>query len=49
MLTDVRITAIMDGELTSQTACDRLVHEDLEKGGRDNIAVIVAHFDAAEK
>jgi protein phosphatase len=44
MVSDARITAILHEELEPQGACERLVAEGNEKGGRDNITAIVARF-----
>ena len=46
MLADERIAAVLHAEPDPQAACDRLVTEANEQGGRDNITVIVARFEA---
>lgn len=45
MLKDDEICDILQTERDPQMACDRLVNEALEKGGRDNITTIVTRFD----
>ena len=46
MLTDDRIVAILSAELDPQAACQRLVDEANDRGGRDNITCIVARLEA---
>jgi protein phosphatase len=46
MLADDRIRAVLQAEPDPQAACDRLIAEANEQGGRDNITVIVARFEA---
>jgi serine/threonine protein phosphatase PrpC len=46
MLSADRIAAVLDCEREPQAACNRLVEEALENGGRDNVTVIVTHFSA---
>ncbi len=46
MLSDDRITAILAAESEPRPACERLVAEANAQGGKDNITVIVAHFEA---
>ncbi len=41
---DDTIAATLDGALTSNEACDRLLQRALDGGGRDNITVIVGAF-----
>ena len=45
-LSDAEIAAILSAEAEPQAACERLVAEAEAHGGRDNITVIVARFDA---
>jgi PPM family protein phosphatase len=47
MVPDARIAAILQEEPEPQGACGRLVGEANERGGRDNITVIVASFAEA--
>jgi serine/threonine protein phosphatase PrpC len=47
MVSDERIAAILQAEHEPKVACERLVAEANEHGGRDNITVIVARFEAA--
>jgi len=44
MVSDTRIAAILQEEQEPRRACERLAAEANEKGGRDNITVIVACF-----
>jgi serine/threonine protein phosphatase PrpC len=46
MLSNERIAAHLQTERDPQKACNRLVDEALEQGGRDNVTVVVARFDA---
>jgi serine/threonine protein phosphatase PrpC len=46
MVSDERIAAILQAEHEPRAACERLVAEANEHGGKDNITVIVAHFEA---
>jgi protein phosphatase len=46
MLPDDRIAAILAAECEPRLACERLVEEANEQGGRDNITAIVARFQA---
>jgi len=46
MLSDEQISAILQDELEPQSACERLVAEANARGGKDNITVIVARFEA---
>lgn len=46
MVPNDRITAILADDPDPRRACDRLVDEALERGGRDNVTVIVSHFGA---
>ncbi len=45
MLSDERIAAILRTEIDPQKACDALVDQAIEQGGRDNVTAIVAAFD----
>jgi protein phosphatase len=45
MLTDDRISGILQEEKEPRRACERLVAEANEQGGKDNITVIVACFE----
>src|SRR6185369_11840263 len=45
MLADEQIEAILCRELDPNLACNALVEQALENGGRDNITAIVAAFD----
>ena len=45
MVSDARITEILQEERKPQQACERLVAEANEQGGKDNITVIVAYFE----
>ena len=45
MVKDDRIAAILQEEHDPRRACERLVAEANEQGGKDNITVIVAGFD----
>jgi protein phosphatase len=47
MLADDRITATLKAEADPRRACERLVAEANEQGGRDNITAIVSRFEAA--
>jgi protein phosphatase len=47
MLDDGRVAALLTGEADPKAACERLVAEANQKGGKDNITAIVAHFDSA--
>lgn len=44
MLPNDRMAAILQTERDPRTACERLVDEALEQGGKDNITVIVTHL-----
>ena len=46
MLDDDRIAAVLAAEGEPDSACERLVDEANEKGGSDNITVIVARLEA---
>jgi serine/threonine protein phosphatase PrpC len=46
MVSDDRIAAILQAEHEPTAACERLVAEANEHGGKDNITVIVARFEA---
>lgn len=46
MVPDDRIAAIIQAEPDPQTACQRFVTEANQRGGNDNITVIVARFEA---
>lgn len=45
MVPDDRIAAILAGDADSQSAAERLVAEANERGGKDNVTVIVARFE----
>ena len=47
MIEDARIAAVLAAEAQPRPACERLVAEANEAGGRDNVTVIVARFDGA--
>lgn len=44
MISDEQIAAILAGAETSDLACQRLLEQALEAGGRDNITVVVARY-----
>jgi serine/threonine protein phosphatase PrpC len=48
MVSDEAITAILRAELDPQAACTKLVAQANEAGGRDNITVLIARFDAVD-
>jgi protein phosphatase len=45
MLSNDDITAVLDSELDSRRACERLVAQANERGGRDNTTVIVGRYE----
>jgi protein phosphatase len=47
MVPDARIAAVLQEEAEPRRACERLVAEANERGGKDNITVIVARFEGA--
>jgi serine/threonine protein phosphatase PrpC len=47
MVPDARMAAILQEEREPRRACERLVAEANDLGGKDNITVIVARFDEA--
>ena len=47
MLPDERIASVLRGEREPQGACERLVAEANERGGRDNITAVVVRFEEA--
>jgi protein phosphatase len=47
MLPDDRMAAVLGSELDPRAACQRLVSEANEAGGRDNITAVVARFEVA--
>jgi protein phosphatase len=47
LLSDADLAALLNAEPEPRQACERLVAAANEKGGRDNITVLIAHFDAA--
>jgi serine/threonine protein phosphatase PrpC len=47
MVPDDRIATILQNEREPRTACQRLLAEANEQGGKDNITVVVARFEAA--
>jgi len=46
MVSEDRIAAVLQADQEPRTACERLVAEANENGGKDNISVIVARFEA---
>ena len=46
MVPDARIAAILQAETEPRRACERLVAEANDRGGKDNITVVVACFEA---
>jgi PPM family protein phosphatase len=44
LVDDEAITRILDGAASSSEACERLVQQALDGGGRDNVTVIVAAY-----
>ncbi len=44
-VSDERIAAVLQDELDPKIACERLVAQSLDQGGRDNVTVIVAHYE----
>jgi PPM family protein phosphatase len=46
MLNNEQIAAILEAEREPQAACQRLIAQANEQGGRDNVTVIVANFEA---
>jgi serine/threonine protein phosphatase PrpC len=49
MLTDDRITAVLDANHEPRKVCELLVAEANERGGGDNVSVVVARFEAIEQ
>lgn len=49
MVPDNRIAAILQADHDPRTACERFVGEANDHGGKDNITVIVARFEATEE
>lgn len=47
MIPDIRIAAVLKEEPEPEKACERLVAEANERGGKDNITVVIACFDDA--
>ena len=47
MVSDESISAVLKAEADPEWACRRLVAQANDKGGTDNITVIVARFDGA--
>lgn len=47
MLSDERIAQVLNEETDPEDACQKLVSEANERGGKDNITAIVARFEAA--
>jgi PPM family protein phosphatase len=45
MVPDQEILAILNAESDPTAACDFLVNRAIELGGKDNVTVVVAHFD----
>jgi len=48
MVPDDRITAVLRADHEPRTACERLVAEANEQGGKDNVTVIVARFEGVD-
>jgi len=48
MVPEDRIATILQAQTTPQRACECLVAEANQQGGRDNVTVIVVHMSAAE-
>src|SRR5262249_40279785 len=46
MVPDAEIVAVLQAEAEPRRACERLVAQANERGGRDNITVIVARYEA---
>ncbi len=46
MVPDEEILSALAGEGEPAKVCDRLVDRANEQGGKDNVTVVVAHFDA---
>ena len=46
MVPDDRIAAVLQAQRDPRAACERLVAEANERGGKDNITVIAARFEA---
>ncbi len=49
MVTDDRIAGVLQTDHEPRTACERLVAETNEHGGKDNVTVIVARFEATQE
>jgi protein phosphatase len=47
-VSDERVAEVLAGEPEPQGACEQLVREANDQGGKDNITVIVARFDAPQ-
>jgi serine/threonine protein phosphatase PrpC len=48
MVPEDRITAILEAEKEPQLACELLIAEANERGGRDNVTVIVARMNEVQ-
>lgn len=48
-LPDDRIISLLDSSPTAEVACDHLVREANEQGGKDNVTTVVARFRSAER
>jgi serine/threonine protein phosphatase PrpC len=44
MVDDVAIAALLDSAATSNEACQALVAAALDKGGKDNVTVVLARY-----
>lgn len=49
MLPDDRIAAILREDQSAQEACQQLIHQALEAGGKDNVTAIVARYRIASE
>lgn len=49
MVPDEKIAATLHDEPDPQAACERLVAQALERGGRDNATVIVARYELSSR
>lgn len=46
LIRDAEIAEVLERETPAQTACDRLVQRALDRGGKDNITVVLGRFRA---